>query len=167
MKSIRRILVPVDFSPATAAAVEWAGEIAVTFGAGVDILHVWDPPRGAAEASSAPGGHVPPLVAEFARTYAGDRMRGYLAALEARGVAPVRGMLERGDPQRAIEQAAATDAYDLVVMGMHGRGRFAGRLLGGVAVSGLTRGGCPVLTCPAPPTRRVAPPSERGAPAGR
>ena len=45
MDIIRRILVPVDFSTCSRAALEYAAVIARRFGSGVDVLHVWEPPR--------------------------------------------------------------------------------------------------------------------------
>src|SRR5262245_51737352 len=45
MEPIRKILVPVDFSDASRKALRQAVELAKHFGAQVELLHVWEPPR--------------------------------------------------------------------------------------------------------------------------
>lgn len=46
MSGINKILVPVDFSSCSKQALEYAVELAERyFGASIDVLHVWEPPR--------------------------------------------------------------------------------------------------------------------------
>src|ERR1700760_1715965 len=41
---IRRILVPIDYSQNSQLAFSYAADLAVGFGASLDIVHVWDRP---------------------------------------------------------------------------------------------------------------------------
>jgi nucleotide-binding universal stress UspA family protein len=45
MREIHRILVPVDFSDCSRAAVECASLLAERFGASIHVLHVWETPH--------------------------------------------------------------------------------------------------------------------------
>ena len=45
MQSPNRILVPVDFSDPSLAALRYATALGAQLGASVDVLHVWDPPK--------------------------------------------------------------------------------------------------------------------------
>src|SRR5262249_12460501 len=42
MTKLQRILVPVDFSPSSRAALDYAAVLARLSGAAVDVLHVWE-----------------------------------------------------------------------------------------------------------------------------
>ncbi len=46
MPTISRILVPVDLSVCSRAAIDFAAVIGRQFGASIDVLNVWEPPRG-------------------------------------------------------------------------------------------------------------------------
>jgi nucleotide-binding universal stress UspA family protein len=46
MPTISRLLVPVDFSACSRAALEYALFLGERFGASIDVLHVWDRPHG-------------------------------------------------------------------------------------------------------------------------
>ena len=45
MPRFEHILVPVDFSPCSRSALEHAQSLAEEYGANIDVLHVWYPPR--------------------------------------------------------------------------------------------------------------------------
>ena len=45
MVVMKRILVPVDFSPVSEKAMQHAVELAQAFGASIDVLHVWEAPK--------------------------------------------------------------------------------------------------------------------------
>jgi nucleotide-binding universal stress UspA family protein len=147
MPTIRRILVPVDFSACSRAALDYAAFLGERFGAAIDVLHVWEPPGyvGPEVMINVPGRTGLPLV-EFARTEAGREMEKFLAALEERKIVEVNGRLETGMPVNMILSAAADRDYDLIVMGTHGRTGF----MGSVTERVVRRAPCPVLTLRAP-----------------
>jgi nucleotide-binding universal stress UspA family protein len=134
---IRRILVPVDFSSCSSAALEWAADLAERMGASVDLLHVWD------------GLYHRALEAEplamFAHSELAKEMEVLLTNLESRGI-EAHGRLEQGSPREAIVRCASEWDYDLIIMGTHGRTGLAHFILGSVAENVVRRAPCPVLT---------------------
>jgi nucleotide-binding universal stress UspA family protein len=80
MSQFKRILVPVDFSPCSDAAVEHAWQLGRVFGAELHLVYVWKPSVFTATAAS--GGVS---LSSFAASQAGDRMKRCLEGLEGRG----------------------------------------------------------------------------------
>lgn len=147
MPHVDKILVPVDFSVCSRAALEMAEVIAEKFGASVDVLHVWEPPRYVIpEVTVQLPGEPQQTLAQFARSAAGKEMEAFLVALEGKGQLRVRGRLESGDPTEVIIDLADREQYDLIVMGTHGRRGLSHVLLGSVAEKVVRRAACPVLT---------------------
>lgn len=112
--TIQRILVPVDFGEASAAAIALAGTLADGCGASLTLLH--------AEAVEAPvyftRDQVDALAAE--RRQRQEQARKYLATYGHKYTeAPFLAEIAMRSPIDAIREAAG-DA-DLVVMGTHGR----------------------------------------------
>jgi universal stress protein A len=137
MVRLARILVPVDFSAPSDAAVTEAFFIAKRFTATVDLLHVWRP-------TPAPEDDVPTTsLSSFARSDVGHEMRKYLELAEGEGVT-ARGRLAYGDPETLILECA--DGYDLIVMGTRGRGGVSHVLRPSVAEHVVRRANVPVLT---------------------
>lgn len=133
--AIRRILVPTDFSPCSAAALRYALELAEQVDAEVDLLHVLPPDEDPPSVDSPPSGATPPTSFDAA-----------LHELGPEKVLRVRTLLERGDPADVIMRVAREVGHDLVVMGTHGRSGVAYLLLGSVAERVVRRAPCPVLT---------------------
>jgi nucleotide-binding universal stress UspA family protein len=148
--AIRRILVPVDFSPASRAALEYAVFLARRFDAGVEVLHVWEPPLyvGPEITITAPGRAV--TLAEFARTEASRGMEEFLASLDRAGLPSLNGRVDSGPPAATILRVATDEHCDLIVMGTRGRTGLAHALLGSVAEKVVRRASCPVVTVHAP-----------------
>jgi universal stress protein A len=144
--SARRILVPVDFSACSLAALEHAVSLAQRFGSSIDVLHVWPLPRALSpDGALAVPGHMLETVAEFAEGEADRSLDAVLYDVAQSGVA-VRALLERGDPAAAIVQVAGDGNYDLVVMGTHGHTGLSHLVRGRVAERVVRRAPCPVLT---------------------
>jgi universal stress protein A len=141
MVRLSRILVPVDFSAPSDAAVDEAFFIAKRFTATVDLMHVWRPAPSPDE--------DPPTAAlsSFARSDVGHEMRRYLERAESEGVT-ARGRLAYGDPETLILECA--DGYDLIVMGTRGRSGVAHVLRPSVAEHVVRKANVPVLTIHAP-----------------
>jgi nucleotide-binding universal stress UspA family protein len=107
---IEKILVPVDFTPQSDAALDYALAMADACGAEVEVLHVWRP--GAAPATPSP---------IFAETPAGLAMERRLSAAETAHPARVCGRLEFGEePSAVILAILQRERFDLVVMGLDG-----------------------------------------------
>jgi nucleotide-binding universal stress UspA family protein len=142
MRSPRRILVPVDFSPCSAEALRYAATLAEQLDAQIDVLHVWQSPQLAFA-----DGTIPPLTV-FAHTQAGQAMSTFLEELEASGMPAdrVRGRLASGDAATRVLEVAEEGGYDLIVMGRHGRGRLQHFLVGSVTEKVSRKAPIPVLT---------------------
>jgi len=151
MQSLHRILVAVDFSASSRAAAEYAALLGEKFGAEVDVLHVWRP----SESASSRG----EILAEFARSEEGNKMRDLLQAIERVGGVEPHGRIapSGGDVPDAILQVVANEEYDLVVVGTHWRDGLARMLKDGVAETVMRRSPCPVVTVPATDVLMEAP----------
>ncbi len=140
--SFKHILVPTDFAPAAAHALELAVELAKPSGAKITILHAFLLPA---------TGYDEFVVWPFEEL---ERQAG--RALE-RAVTETRQKVERvdglvipGAPWRVITDYAKKHDVDLIAMGTAGRGIVARALLGSVADKVVRSASCPVLTTAAP-----------------
>lgn len=137
---ISRILVPVDFSPCAEAALEYATFVAGSFGASVDVLHVWEPPARMEPWHPAEVDRVIATSRKDLQTrldrWVEPHRRGTMRVVTRVSVdRPVQGILRE-----------ASRSYDLIVIGTHGRTGLARVLLGSVAEAVLRRAPCPVVT---------------------
>lgn len=142
MLTIKRILVPTDFSECSDAALAYGRGMAQTFGATLHLLHVVQDPYTqpwAAEAFPAPLGDL------LAQWQAQARVR--LSELLPEGQREnVMVAVEVGSPFQEILRYANEQGMDLIVIGTHGRGPIGHMLLGSVAEKIVRRAPCPVLT---------------------
>jgi nucleotide-binding universal stress UspA family protein len=148
-ESLNRILVPVDFSPHSERAIRYATTLANKFGARVTLLHVVEDPfvTGAWQAEAFVP-NIPELLNELIKG-ANAHMSELKKDLAAHGFV-VEPIVITGQPTRAIVEHAVTGAYDLIVMGTHGRTGLSHALLGSVAERVVQKAPCPVLTVRAP-----------------
>jgi nucleotide-binding universal stress UspA family protein len=131
----RRIVVGVDGSEPSTAALGWAIRQAERTGAVVEAVTAWWYPPGY---GLAPEGEADPE---------GDAGKMLFEALaEVSGVAPDVVVCPRvvyGHPAEVLVRAA--DGADLLVVGSRGRGGLAAALLGSVSQSCVHHAPCPVL----------------------
>lgn len=143
----KKILVPVDFSSSSLAALDTALELAARMDASFELLHVWEPPVLYAPNVLVAGGAL--LYAELedhTRRAAGKEMEELVERLQRRGIRNVRARLERGIPAPVIVDTAAKNGFDLIVMGTHGRTGFSRFFAGSVAENVVRLAPVPVLT---------------------
>jgi nucleotide-binding universal stress UspA family protein len=115
MITIKNILCPVDFFPASDAAVVYAAGLASNYDATVHLLHV----IGLAPTSY----EFPMTTIDLTKTLeeiAQKELKRLSAVVRARGAA-VEGELRTGDVYDEIKRAIAVVKPDLIVMGTHGR----------------------------------------------
>ena len=138
---IRRVLVPVDFSPASSLAVNYGIGFARKFRAKLTLLHVVESP-------SALMYTFPTEVArvEKQRSAQAERMLAALVGPEDQDDLDVRFLVRPGDIERVIAAVSLEEQADIIVMGTHGRGLFGRLLIGSVAQSMLRKAAAPVLT---------------------
>lgn len=135
MTSFRSILVPIDGSPPSLAALEQAVALAEGTTSTVDVLRVTTAP-----AASTTGG-VAGMQAEVERA-----IDVAIQAAHTRIGERISYRTVHGDPLPRIIEAATEGAYDLVVVGTHGRVGRLHSLLGSVAEGVVRTAPCPVLT---------------------
>lgn len=149
------VVVGVDGSPGSAAALRAALEEARLRKAVLEVVHVWAMPLSLGAPSpfllELPAGAPPAedLVAKVerrARRILDDAIAGALGGEEA-GV-EIEPTLVEGRAAQAL-LAAAKDA-DLLVVGARGHGGFRGLLLGSVSEQVAHHARCPVLIVPRP-----------------
>jgi nucleotide-binding universal stress UspA family protein len=140
-----RLLVPTDFSPCSDAALGCAKRMAAKMSGSVCLLHVIEqPPTGVTFGSElcAPESlHARQAQTENARVELGRRMLA-----DSRSRIAVTGDIVFGASAAMISAYAADHAFDLIVMGTHGRSGIAHLLMGSVAESVIRTARCPVLT---------------------
>jgi universal stress protein A len=144
MTHIRSILVPIDFSQCSMAALEHAAVWSIAFRAPIDLLHVWEIP-----VFAPPGALMDPSFGEaqlldLVRDEAEKQMNAFAANARAAGIAVRSARCEIGVPAFRIVEAGRD--YDLIVIGTHGRAGFSHFMLGSVAERVVRLAQCPVLT---------------------
>jgi nucleotide-binding universal stress UspA family protein len=156
MITIKRILVPTDFSEPADAALLYGRELAGRFGATVHVLHV------------AENLYITTFGAETYAAVAPDLQRGLEESarlrldeltLDSDGSGPPThtAIVTSASPAFAIVDYAKDNEIDLVVMGTHGRGGFTRLLMGSVAERVVRLAPCPVLTVRRPEHDFVTP----------
>lgn len=144
MITIRRILVPTDFSDCATPAVRYAVELADKFGAELILLHVV--PDSVLALPDAVMPTPAPLADLQALTEAGKTgLANLIAALKLESRNP-RAEVRLGSPEQEIVAAAKDLHADLVCIATHGRGGLARVILGSVAEMVVRHAPCPVLT---------------------
>ncbi len=131
------VVVGVDGSDSSKAALRWGADYAASIGARLDVLTAWHMPTGFAGP-----GYIPPafnVQADYEKVLEQvvDEVFGTERPSFLRLV-----VREGGAAQRLIE--AGRDA-DLLVVGSRGHGGFAGLLLGSVSAKVAEHATCPVL----------------------
>jgi nucleotide-binding universal stress UspA family protein len=147
---IRNIVVPVDGSMHSDAAVDWASEIAAKFDARLLLLHV---------VTERGSGLVPEELREFAKIERVDVTDWDIMESVARRIVDAAERRARGRGAKAVETAVAAGSpaevildqskkfgANLIVMGRRGLGRLPGLLLGSVSSKIVHLAECACLT---------------------
>lgn len=149
MITLKKILVPVDFSRHSENAVRYGAELAAKFHAELVLLHVVD--------------NTPVMFSEGA-VFTPESMKEVLdkANAELGGIEIPEGLnvtrvAREGHPFVEIVRFAKANGVDLIVVGTHGRTGLAHLLLGSVAENVVRKAPCPVLTVHHPEHEFVLP----------
>jgi nucleotide-binding universal stress UspA family protein len=135
--SAQRIVVGIDGSPSSLAALEWAARQAEFTGSALEVMIVWQWPMSY--------GFAMPLASDFdPATEAGKVLDGAIGdARKAHPEVEIRPSVIEGFPAQVLVEASK-DA-ELMVVGSRGHGEFAGLLIGSVSEHCVTHAHCPVL----------------------
>jgi len=143
MRSLSRILLPVDFSERSVGAARYAKSLARHFHSELILLHVLTPPHyefGALEIGGSMLGELYRNRAQQASKELDAFMTGELAGVNVRRV-----VLE-GDPAGQIVEFAQHERADIIAMPTHGYGPFRRFILGSNTAKVLHDADCPVWT---------------------
>ena len=163
--TIKRILVPVDFSPNSLHALDYAVDFAKAFKASVAVLFVVEPIAYAMPDFAGGAAVIGGLLDQQQRS-----ARTQLRRLEERYAkrrVRLRALLQTGSAYQAIADTARQTKADLIVMATHGRTGLSHLLLGSVAERVVRAATCPVLTLHPGKVHRRAPAGKRTARAKR
>jgi nucleotide-binding universal stress UspA family protein len=138
----KSVLCPIDFSPASLAALRLAVKEAELRNATLDLLHVWQPGLEYTD-----GSPPIPFAAEFPR----ERIESDLASLSI-DLPPerIRTHATAGDTRHDIVETAKQLGSELVVMGTHAHSGLSHWIIGSVCEDVLRTCPCPVLICRGP-----------------
>ena len=132
-----RIVVGVDGSEASKAALRWAVEEARLRGATLRVVYAWSIPLVLVPGAAVAESDVAPVQADAEQMV--DRL---VQEVAADGVT-VEGAAVEGVPASVLVEAA--EGADLLVVGSRGHGGFAGLLLGSVSQQCAHHAPCPVV----------------------
>jgi nucleotide-binding universal stress UspA family protein len=137
----QKIVVPVDFSDESRAALDLALEIA-SHGAEIHLIHAYQivlptPPIG--------GAGIPADLMEAVRETAARQLDAWVDSAKGSG-ARVDAHLSPASPTLAIEALVDEIGADLIVMGTRGLSGLKHVVLGSVAERTVRTAKCPVLT---------------------
>ncbi|WP_090045712.1 universal stress protein [Lentzea fradiae] len=135
----RPVVVGVDGSPASLAALRWAVEDAARRGCAVEAVTAWHADYGVM---------IGPLPAEVLADVSPQAMREAAQRVLERSVEGIEGVevrriLVEGDARDVLAKASR-DA-ELLVVGSRGHGRLLGAILGSVSSHCVHHAGCPVV----------------------
>lgn len=140
VRPVERVMAPIDFSDFTEVAIDYAVELAQTYGARIDLVHV-------VKDASLPGVYgmdALPAALENVETRAYEELENL--AREHIGFEDVRVAVEVGHPAGRITDYAEEEDIDLIVIPSHGRSGLKRMLMGSVAEKVVRRAPCPVFT---------------------
>ena len=141
---VKRILVPIDFSPASQRALDEAIDLGRSLHAKLTAMFVLPPLRypytiefmGAAVGLG--------LIVDAQRKWAQREVANLAGRLAKRGV-KCEALLQQGPPQKRIVETAKRIKADLIVMSTHGRTGVSHLMLGSVAERVVRTAPCAVL----------------------
>ncbi|TQF06349.1 universal stress protein [Kitasatospora acidiphila] len=132
-----RVVVGIDGSPSSRAALRWAVRYAERIGGTIDAV-------GAIEVPMDYGWGAPAVDTRMDEELARRNFDTELAeTLGGQPPVPVQRLMVRGNPADALISAA--DGADVLVVGNRGRGAFARALLGSVSQRCAVHASCPVV----------------------
>jgi len=137
---IEKILVPLDFSPASMEALDYAVSLAKQFHAAIHLVHVYPPD----EASSVPGAAHLLLQSGEAIERLNEELTG-IHRKHAPTFRPENCHIRRGRPYEEIARLARELDADLIALSTRGHSGLKHLLLGSTAERVVRNAPCPVL----------------------
>ncbi|HKY36707.1 MAG TPA: universal stress protein [Polyangiaceae bacterium] len=143
------ILVPVDYSDCSRAALRFAVDLAQRYQASLDVVHVWDRPSYISDLMLTTTEVMPrQSLFHLINENAQRDLDQFLKGTELPQGMTATGRLLSGDPASALLQEIKQGHHRLVVVGTHGRTGLSRVLLGSVAEKLVRLSPVPVLVVP-------------------
>jgi len=144
--TLRRILVPVDFTETSDRALGYAIELARKFEATITVMHAYQiPVYGFPDAAYITASEIATQISNAAQT----RLDAIIETNKTSGV-QMNAILRDGVPWEEVNNVAAETHADLIIIGTHGRRGLARALLGSVAENVIRTSTVPVLVIHGP-----------------
>ena len=140
--TLRRILVPIDFSEHSKNALKYAIPFAEQFKASIDLIYVVEPTVYPADFSFGQIGF--PNVEEELRNRGSEELDHLMEKEIGRRVSASK-TVRTGKPFYEINQYAAEEDVDLIVIATHGHTGMEHLLFGSTAEKVVRKAPCPVL----------------------
>ncbi|MCO5045724.1 MAG: universal stress protein [Verrucomicrobia bacterium] len=144
---MKRILVPVDFSPITETVLDTAKTLARALRAEIVLLHVAQPEPEFITYEPGPESVRQAVAREMTENH--RKVQALHRQLETENI-PATSLVVQGYIVEKILQEIERLNIDLVVMGSHGRSALYHMLLGSVSEGVLKKSKRPILIVPAP-----------------
>ena len=140
--TLKRILVPVDFSPLSKKALHYATRLAQQFGAEIDLLNVVEP-----EIPPAFDGFMiaPAPVLNGSSAHSAGQLKALANSVRNAGVTGVVSSFRPGLASVEIVEAAKELDVDLIVIATHGYTGWKHFAIGSTAERVVRAAPCPVL----------------------
>jgi nucleotide-binding universal stress UspA family protein len=140
--ALKRILVPVDFSPLSKKALQYAVRLAREFEAEVHLFHVVEP-----EIPPAFDGFMiaPPTVSNGSSAQCAGQLKALVSSVRTAGVTRVGSGVRSGLAAIEIVEAAKELDVDLIVIATHGYTGWKHFAIGSTAERVVRAAPCPVL----------------------
>jgi nucleotide-binding universal stress UspA family protein len=140
--TLKKILVPIDFSECSKKALQYAVPFARQFGASITVLYVAEPiPFAGSEYYDVNVGQVEKQMRE-----GGEKMLAELVKTELGSAVQTEIVVRLGRAWAEIVAAAESRDIDLIILSTHGHTGLKHVFLGSTAEQVVRRAPCPVLT---------------------
>lgn len=149
LQPVKKILVPVDYSPTAAGAFQYALQLANDLGASIQLLNCVHPGMAAPE--------VPAMTADLTNRLleiSKENMAEFVSTgttqlvQELDHLPVITETIELGSAVPVAKEVARREGADLIIMGTQGAEGFWGKLFGTVSADMLVNAPCPVLVIP-------------------
>jgi len=153
---VQRILLPVDYSSCSRAALSFALDLAQKYQAALDVVHVWDRPAYMTDAVMMSAEAVPAhSLFHLIEANAQRDLNEFLQGVRLPAGDALSGRLLDGDPASALLHELKRGKHDLVVVGTHGRTGLSHLMLGSVSEKLARLAPVPVVTVPDEAVQRL------------
>lgn len=134
------VVVGVDGSPESIAALAWAARYAAATGATIAVVHAWHYPA----AGPIPAGQPPQAITDEVRAMMQETLDKALTEVYGT-TSPDNVDTKAAYGHPAMVLVNESQGADLLVVGSRGHGAFHGMLLGSVSIHCVTNATCPVV----------------------